>query len=309
MTNTKPKIIAVVGPTASGKSSLALQIAESYKGELINADSRQMYKGFDIGSAKDEGIWKEIDGKMRYMLDGVPEYLTDFLEPNEDFSASEFQDRAFETIEDILSRGKLPILVGGTGYYIKAVIENLQFPSVAPNPELRKRLEVKSLNELQTTFQSCDPVGAEQIDMQNRRKLVRAIEICWISRKPYSEMKTNGDKKYDSLSMALEMPREQLYARINKRVLIMMQEGLVEEVKNLLKNGADISSSAMTAIGYREVVNYIQGEWSQEEMIEKIQTHTRRLARKQLSWFKKDGTIKWVKDYTEAKQKIEKFLN
>ena len=251
MKQSLPKLIAVVGATASGKSGLAHEIAWQLHGELVSADSRQLYKGLNIGSAKDKGKWMCIDDEDRYMVDGVPEHLVDILEPSDNLSAAEYQTKAFEVIDDIHRREKLPVMVGGTGLYVKAVLEHLSFPDVAPNNELRLRLSKKSLEELQATYAACDPVGALSIDHNNRRRLIRAIEVCWISHKPFSELAKKNPPKYDALKLAIELPREQLYMRIDERVDQMLQRGLVEEVEGLLDQGVDVRTNAMSGIGYR----------------------------------------------------------
>ncbi len=304
-----PKLIAVVGPTASGKSGLAIELAKQYNGELVCADSRQLYKGMTIGTAKDPGEWKAVDGEMVYVLkDGVIEHLVDILEPNIPFSVSEYQALAFETIDGIIARGKLPILVGGTGLYIQAVIDHLQFPDVAPNKQIRAGLEKRSIPELIRMYESCDPMGAASIDEHNKRRLIRAVEVCMVTRKPYSELKKRGEQKYDVLQIGLDHFREALYQRINTRTLLMVKNGLVDEVEGLIENGVSPVSSAMTGIGYRQVVDYLQGDVDQEEMIDEIQKESRRLAKRQLTWFKRDVRIKWVKEDAEGVELAEEFL-
>ncbi|MBT6254461.1 tRNA (adenosine(37)-N6)-dimethylallyltransferase MiaA [Candidatus Uhrbacteria bacterium] len=306
--NDKPKIVAVVGPTASGKSGLALSIAQKYNGEIVVADSRQIYKGLDIGSAKDEGDWEQVGDESHYIVDGIREHLVDLLGPNEEFTAAEFQKKAFVAIDDILSRGKLPILVGGTGLYIQSIVENLGFPNVAPNEEIRNRLKKKSIEDLIKTYESCDPVGAASIDNNNKRRLIRAIEVCMVTRKPFSEMQLKNEPKYQALQLAIDHPRESLYMRIDYRARNLVYDGLIDEVYNLLEEGANVTRSAMSGIGYREVVDYLQGEYNKEELLKRLQQNTRRLAKRQLSWFRRDATIKWVREGDEGLLLAEKFL-
>lgn len=305
-----PKLIAIVGPTGSGKSDLALDIAHQHKGELVSADSRQIYKGLDIGSAKDPGVWrKDEDGVERYMLNGVAEHLVDLIDPNEEFSVGLYQKRAFEAIDDILSRKRQPILVGGTGLYIQSIIDNLQFPDVAPNQVLRDRLAKKSLADLQAAYKACDPVGALSIDHNNRRRLIRAIEVCWVKQKPFSEVQGKGPSKYKTLQLGFDLMREQLYTRLDRRAIGMIEEGLVDEVRDLLDDGADPRKSALSGIGYREVVSFLQGYINEEEMVEQIQRNTRRLAKRQMAWFRRDANIVWVKSTEEALEHVQTFLN
>lgn len=309
METSLPKLIAIVGPTASGKSGLAILLARKYNGELVCADSRQLYRGMTIGTAKDPGDWQDVEGERKYVLkEGVVEHLVDMLEPNMPFSVAEYQKIAFEVIDDIIARGKLPILVGGTGLYIQSVIDNLQFPDVAPNQQIRDNLNKRSIPELIRMYQSCDPMGAASIDEHNKRRLVRAVEVCMVTRKPYSELKKQGDSKYEVLQIGLDHFREALYQRINTRTLQMMKKGLVGEVEDLIKNGVSPISSAMTGIGYRQVVDYLQGDVDQEEMVEDIQKESRRLAKRQLSWFKRDARIKWIKENEEAIKIADEFL-
>ncbi|HBU28080.1 TPA: tRNA (adenosine(37)-N6)-dimethylallyltransferase MiaA, partial [Candidatus Uhrbacteria bacterium] len=268
----------------------------------------QVYKGLTIGSAKDPGEWKTIDGAQRYVVDGIVEHLADMIDPNEEFSVGVYKQRAFNAINDVLLRGKQPILVGGTGLYIQAVIDNLQFPDVAPNPVLRERLAKKSLQDLVATYEACDPVGALAIDNNNRRRLIRGIEVCWTTRKPFSELQTKGPQQYQLLQLAFDVSREQLYARLDRRVNEMVQRGLVEEVRSLLDAGVDPRKSALSGIGYREVVSFLQGYTNEEEMIAEIQQNTRRLAKRQLSWFRRDPTIVWVKTIEEALAHVHHFL-
>ena len=254
-----PKLIAIVGPTASGKSGIAEVLAQTFNGEIVSADSRQLYRGLDIGTAKDPGEWKRINGDTRYVLEsGVIEHLVDILDPDQEFTAAEYQHRAFEAIGEILARGRVPFLVGGTGLYVQAVIDHLQFPDVARNAELRERLQKKSLVELQNTYAACDPIGALSIDENNKLRLIRAIEVCMVAQKPFSELRKNGEPKYDVLQLGIELYREALYQHIDRRTLQMVQYGLVEEVQALIDRGVDPTKSAMTGIGYREVVDYLQ---------------------------------------------------
>ncbi|MBI2476700.1 tRNA (adenosine(37)-N6)-dimethylallyltransferase MiaA [Candidatus Uhrbacteria bacterium] len=311
MESSLPKLIAIVGPTASGKSALAVAIAQAWNGELVCADSRQLYRGMTIGTAKDDGVWVTTRNTRRvYVLtSGVTEHLVDVLDPQEEWSVAEYQKRAYKTIDDILARGRLPILVGGTGLYVQAVIDHLQFPDVAPNETLRERLQFKSLEELQRMYAACDPVGAASIDDGNKRRLIRAIEVCLVTKQPYSVLRRRGAPRYETLQLGIELYRESLYQRINDRVVKMVQGGLIEEVQTLMKTDGDVTRGALTGIGYREVIDYLQGETSVPQMIRDIQTNTRQLAKRQLTWFKRDARIAWVVSHEEAFRRVRAFLS
>ncbi len=303
-----PKLIAIVGPTGSGKSAFALKVAKMFNGEIICADSRQIYKGLTIGSAKDRGGWQVVNGEKGYMVEGVREHLVDVLDPSKEWSVSEYQCFTFSAVAEIIKHGRRPILVGGTGLYVQAVLENLSFPDVAPNPELRARLECKSLQDLMATYAACDPVGALSIDENNRRRLIRAIEVCWIARRPFSELQVKGPKKYDALQLAFDVPRETLFTRLDHRVLQMIKDGLVNEVRALMDRGVDTRSQALSGIGYREVVQFLQGEINEQDMISAIQKNTRALAKRQLTWFRRDPSVHWVRSEDEGMNAIRLFL-
>ena len=303
-----PKLIAIVGPTGSGKSAFAHKVAKAFNGEIVCTDSRQIYRGLDIGSAKDKGEGREVDGEECYMSEGVREHLVDVLDPSKEWSVSEYQGFTFSVVAEIMKHGRLPVLVGGTGLYVQAVLENLLFPDVAPNPELRAQLERKSLEDLVATYAACDPVGALSIDENNRRRLIRAIEVCWVARRPFSELQIKGPKKYDAIQIAFDVPRETLFARLDHRVLQMIEEGLVEEVRALMDRGVDTWSQALSGIGYREVVQFLQGEINEQAMVAAIQKSTRALAKRQLTWFRRDSSVHWIRSEEEGMRLVKEFL-
>jgi len=276
----KPKMIVVLGPTASGKTDLAIDLAKKFNGEIITADSRTIYKGMDIGTAKP----KE--------LKGVPHYLIDIVSPNEDFNVALFKQKAVKKIDEIIERGKLPILVGGTGLYIKSIIENLDFPSVKADEKLRNKLEKKNTEELFEMYKNLDEEGSLKIDKNNRRRLIRAIEVS-LSLKESFFKERKKEPIYDVLQIGIKINKKELEERIKKRVDKMIKQGLEKEVRKLSKKyGFNIPP--MQTIGYREWQDYFDKKENLENTIEKIKTNTIKFAKRQMTWFKKDKTIKWI---------------
>ena len=276
----KPKMIVVLGPTASGKTDLAIDLAKKFNGEIVTADSRTIYKGMDIGTAKP----KE--------LKGVPHYLIDIVSPNEDFNVALFKQKAVKKIDEIIERGKLPILVGGTGLYIKSIIENLDFPSVKADEKLRNKLEKKNTEELFEMYKNLDEEGSLKIDKNNRRRLIRAIEVS-LSLKESFFKERKKEPIYDVLQIGIKINKKELEERIKKRVDKMIKQGLEKEVRKLSKKyGFNIPP--MQTIGYREWQDYFDKKENLENTIEKIKTNTIKFAKRQMTWFKKDKTIKWI---------------
>jgi tRNA dimethylallyltransferase len=271
-------LIVVLGPTGSGKSPMAEQLAEEFNGELISADSRQIYKGMDIGTNKSEA------------------YLTDLINPGEDFSVAQYKELALKTIKEIHNRNNLPILIGGTGLYIQAVVDNLFIPKVKAHPALRAKLTKSTPEELFQKLKVLDPEEARTIQKDNKRRLIRAIEVCLAGHKFSNRNK--GKPLFEILQIGIEMNRGQLYQRIDKRVEAMFQDGLEEEVASLSDNLPD-------TIGYEE----FKLKLGTRKTISLIQKHTRRYARRQIGWFKRDERIEWVKDYKQARKLTKDFLS
>lgn len=303
----RPKIISIVAPTAAGKTDLAIALAKRFNGEIVNTDSRQIYKYLNIGTAKPVGEWRKENGVKAYYVDGVAHHLMDFINPKEDFSLAEFKDLADEKIKEILSRGHLPILVGGTGLYVSAVVENADIPRVAPDKELREKLEKLSLRELQKMIKKEDPESAKLIDMKNPRRLIRALEVVRNTGESFFSQRKKSPSKYDTLELGIKIDREKLYKRIEKRVDLQIKDGLVNEVKKLSKK-YDFSLPSMSSIGYRQIGYFLRGEMSLEEAIDVLKRDTRRYAKRQITWFKKNEKIHWIKGLGESKKLIEKFL-
>lgn len=286
----KPKIAGVIGPTASGKTAFAIDLALAEKGEIVSCDSMQIYRGMDIGTAKPK---KE---EMR----GVPHHMIDVADINENFSVAKFVKMARAAIDDILSRGKLPILCGGTGLYFDSVVSNINFTAQRSDSEYREYLNrlaaEKGGDYVYEMLREADPKSAEAIHPNNVRRVIRALEIYHATGRPKSELdvEQRGEPLYDAKIYCLRLPREKLYEKINQRVDMMMAEGLEEEVRGLIERGARTDSTAMQAIGYKEMAAYIRGELPKDEAVEKIKRETRRYAKRQMTWFRGQKNVTWV---------------
>ncbi len=302
------KLIAVLGPTAGGKTTWSLELAKKYDGEIVNCDSRQIYKWMNVGTAKEPGKWKSTGGRRAYVIDGVPHYLIDFLSPDQDFSVAEYQRRAIRRIKEIQRRGKLPIMVGGTGLYIKAVVDNMRIPQVKANQNLRDSLETKDNEELWHLLGRMDPGALKVVDPQNKRRIIRALEVCILTGKPFSQQRGMGEPIFEALQIGIRVPREELHHRINQRVTHMIERGLIDEVKELRKMGFEWGAPGMSGIGYKEIGNYIRGEMDLHEASTLLRRNTRRYSRRQETWFKRDHRIKWVEDREGAHKLVKDFL-
>ncbi len=285
------KVIAVVGATASGKTSYAIDLARKIGGEIISADSRLVYKGMDIGTAK-----PTIEE-----MQGIPHYMIDVVEPEFNYSAGLYAKEAKRCIEDIVSRGKVPIVVGGTGLYYRVLLENYDLPDVKPDYELRENLYKYSCEELLEMLLNLDEKAGNSVERNDKKKLIRYIEIIKLTGKPLDLARGKRDKEFDVEWIGLNFPREILYDRINKRVDQMIELGLVEETQELLEKHGRISNITDT-IGYREIISYLDGELSLDDAKDKLKQNTRNYAKRQLTWFRKNEEIKW-NCYPERKKK------
>jgi tRNA dimethylallyltransferase len=294
------KIIAIVGPTGVGKTRLAIQLAQKFNGEIINADSRQIYRFMDIGTAKPT--------KEEQTL--IPHHLIDIINPDDDFSLATYQQLADKTINDIQHRGKLPFLVGGTGQYVWAVLEGWVVPKVPPDMEFRRTLEQKAkgnADELYQELLSLDPVAAEKIDPRNVRRVIRALEVS--RQKPFSQSKGKVPPPFESSIIGLTMERKELYRLVDARIDEMIRHGFVHEVKKLIGMGYSLTLPAMSSIGYREIGQYFQGKMTLEEAIYKIKTGTHRFIRHQYAWFRlKDERIRWFDLSSTSEGEIERVV-
>ncbi|MFH1181126.1 MAG: tRNA (adenosine(37)-N6)-dimethylallyltransferase MiaA [bacterium] len=296
-----PKLIVILGPTASGKTELAIRLAEKFSGEVVSADSRQVYKGMNIGTAK--------PGKKD--METIKHYLIDIKNPNQLYTAWQYKKDAIKAINKIIQKGKVPFLVGGTGLYLKSVIDNLEIPQVKPDFKLRKKLELKikkqGLRSLYDELIEIDPEAAYIVDPQNPRRIIRALEVAIKTKKPFSQQRKKGKPLFNPLIIGREPSKEKLIEKIEKRTDKMMEDGLMKEVKKLVRlYGKNLP--AFDAIGYKEIIDYLTKKISLAEAVERIKKNTRHFAKRQMTWFKKDKRIKWIEDYRKAENLTEKFL-
>lgn len=292
------RIIAVVGHTASGKSDLAIEIARCIKGEVISADSRQIYTGLDIGTGK---VTKR---EMR----GVPHHLLDVANPKRTMSVVQYERLATLAIRDILKRGKIPIICGGTGQYVDAVLTSASFPEVPPNPRLRKELEELSPEKLFKKLQKMDPARAMIIDAKNPRRLVRAIEIA--TELGSVPARAPATERYDTLYIGLTLPREELSIRITARLLARMKRGMVAEAKRLHDQGLSWKRMESLGLEYRFLAQFLQNKISKEELLRDLETAIRQYSKRQMVWFKRNKKIKWFAPNETSKilKLVVKFL-
>lgn len=284
--------MVIVGPTASGKTSLAIALAKEFNGELIAADSRTIYKGMDIGTGKDKSF---------------PHRLIDVVEPDQTLSLAEYKTKALYAIRSAIKRGKLPILVGGTGLYVWAIVDNLLIPKVPPNEKMRVELEKKSTPALLKLLASIDPAAAK-VTGANKRRIIRAIEVTALSGEKFSNATKKGKPLFDCLEIGLLVPRAELVERINKRVDGMMEAGFMNEGLELRKKLYPPNLPAMSGIGYAELNAVIDGKKSLSEAVERIKARTRQYARRQMTWFKRDPGIIWLADPKKASSMVKKWL-
>ncbi|MCH4532112.1 tRNA (adenosine(37)-N6)-dimethylallyltransferase MiaA [Staphylococcus haemolyticus] len=296
----KPFLVVIVGPTASGKTELSIELAKQINGEIISGDSMQVYKQMDIGTAK---VTNEE-------MDGIPHYMIDILNPDDSFSVYDFKLRAQALIEDITSRGKIPIIAGGTGLYIQSLIYDYPFDDekVSKEVEQKTQLQLQKLEpltnqEVHDYLATFDPQSAKDIHPNNRKRVLRAIEYYLNTKKLISSRKKvqQFTENYDTLLIGIEMSRKTLYSRINKRVDIMLSHGLFNEVKNLVEQGYE-STQSMQAIGYKELVPVVNGELSIDQAVETLKQHSRQYAKRQLTWFKNKLTVQWFNRETMSLQ-------
>lgn len=300
----KPKVIVIAGPTASGKSNLAIELAKKIDGEIISADSMQIYKDMNIGTAK---VSKEE-------MQGIKHYMIDFVPPNKRYSVSAYKKEAENCICEILKRAKVPIICGGTGLYINSLIYGIEFAEEEIDEAYRNTLneiaEKEGLENLYNMAVKIDPEAMKKISRNDKKRIIRVLEIYHKTGKTKTDQDLESRKnevKYDYKVFAINMNREILYDRINKRVDIMIEKGLIDEVKSIIKK-YDEFPTAMQGLGYKEVVEYLQGNITKEEMIEKIKMETRRYAKRQITWFKKNKETNWLEGENLVSENINIIL-
>jgi len=302
-----PKIICILGVTAAGKSDLALSLAKKFNGEIISADSRQIYKELNIGTAKPIGRWLTIGQQRVFMVGTIPHHLVDLVDPKEDFTLSDYKILAIQKIDEVLARGKTPFLVGGTALYLKAVLENWGLPQVQADLILRRELARKDSAELYNELQKKDPEAAQITGPYNTRRIIRALEVIYQTAKKFSEQRQKGPALFDALKIGLAVPKAELQTRIANRTGHMIKQGLIDEVRGLNRNHA-WNSPAMQSIGYREFKEFFENKKNLIQVQEQIAKNTLGYTRRQMTWFKKDKNIHWVSSETEAENLVSSFL-
>jgi len=302
------KIIVILGPTACGKSVLAVNLAKKFNGEIISADSRQIYKGLDIGSGK----VPNTEVGLPYIYKGVIHHLFDVASPKRTFTVAQYQKLAKKTIKGIIKKGKIPIICGGTAFYIYSLIYNWQLPKVPPQKKLRKKLEKKSSQELFEQLKKLDPKRAKNIDRYNKRRLVRALEIVLVTKTTISSVGTINSTKnspYRMLKIGIKKDKKELQRLINKRLLKRLKIGMINEVKNLHKKGVNWKRLDELGLEYRYISYYLRGLLTKEQMIKTLNQKIWQFSKRQMTWFKKDEEINWVKSYKEAEKLTRQFLS
>lgn len=293
----KDKLLAIIGPTAVGKTKLSIHLAQAFHGEIISGDSMQVYRGMDIGTAKIKPEEQE----------GIKHYLIDILDPADEFSVADFQERALQGIKELNQRDILPILAGGTGLYVQSVTHGFQFAAEGQNEERREKwqrfLDSHGSVALHQELKKHDPEYAGKLHPNNSRRVIRALEVLESTGKSMSQYQGewNNESPFHLVMVGLTMQREKLYQRINDRVDQMMEEGLVEEVEGLLDQGIPESAKALQAIGYKEIIDYLKGEQTKDKAIELLKRNTRRFAKRQLTWFRRVKEIQWF-DVTDLER-------
>lgn len=296
-------LVAIVGPTGVGKTRMAIALCQVVGGEVISADSRQIYRGMDIGTDKPSPEQRSL----------VPHHLVDILDPDEEFTLAQYQELAYQAIDGVLTRSRVPLLVGGTGLYVRAVLQGYVIPRVKPSPQLRQKLMEEAERDgevaLHARLERVDPEAAARIDPRNVRRVVRALEVYETTGKPISAQQERKPPPYRALKIGLTMDRELLYRRVDERVDDMVERGLVAEVEGLRAKGYSHELPAMSGLGYRQVCGYLRGETDLSGAIGKIKSETHRFVRQQYKWFRlDDDTIHWFDVGHEPQEGIEALI-
>lgn len=322
----KIPVIALVGPTASGKTDVGVRLAQAFDGEVLCVDSRTVYKGMDIGTAKvtgkkgdkwpayttreeDAGTWdiRKLFESAPVLVEDIPHWGVDLVEPDAPFTVADFKDYAEKKIADMVSRGKTPILVGGTGLYFRALLDGLTLTDVEPDTALRTELDAMSTEELAEMLGELDPDAASTIDADNRRRLVRAIEIVRTTGEPLAAQQQKTVTPYDACWIGMDVERDELYRRIDERIAGMIAGGLVDEARKLYEKFGS-TSQAMSGIGYRQLAAFFEGKMRLRDAVERIQFDTHHYAKRQLTWFKANSRVHWVTNVKDAIVTARAFL-
>lgn len=297
MVKEKLKIIVIVGPTSSGKTDLSLRLAKKFNGIIISADSRQIYKGLDIATAK----------TTKEQQQGIPHYMIDIINPDDDFNVQLYQDTVYNFLNSISSkkRGKiiLPFIVGGTGLYIKSIVDGYKMPRVKANKILRAELEKLSTDKLARRLKKLDP--KTKVDLKNKRRIIRAIEVILALGKTVSQTEKPN---FEFLQIAINLPKKELQEHIERKVDQMYKEGLVKETKKLIDNEYDFDSPGLSSLGYKHIRNYLKHKITLKKALKSIKQDTKRYAKRQVTWFKKDKRIHWINNYKEAEKLVQDFI-
>ncbi|PIU75452.1 MAG: hypothetical protein COS76_00760 [Candidatus Portnoybacteria bacterium CG06_land_8_20_14_3_00_39_12] len=357
-----PKIIVILGPTASGKSSWGLRLAKKFSGYIISADSRQIYRQMDIGTAKNlplqqNNLERKVDQEIATSSASaslrlsprddihIPHFMMDIVNPNDDYNVAQYQAKVKRIIKS--RQPQIPFLVGGTGLYIQAIVDNLIIPEVPPDVKIRTKLELQTNEQLFSRLKKLDPICAKKIDAKNRRRLIRALEVCLKTDLPFSQLRQKDKPLFNTLQIGISVPKKELERKIDSRVNDMIKQGLIEEVKILKKQYLDCHSHesrrypvrygnprlkstistmdpricgdnnsnkttlklpAFSGIGYQEIIQYLQNKISLEQAIKLIKQHTKQYAKRQMTWFKRDPRIHWVTKYAEVEKLVKDFL-
>ena len=326
------RILVILGPTSSGKSEMAIKLAKKFNGEVISADSRQIFRGMDIGTGKIERDKKSLalgnsesfarrrkklsfGSQIVFMSQNIPHYMIDIVSPRTNYNVTKFKKQSKKIIEDILQSGKLPIICGGTGFWIKAIVDDVNFPQVKPDWKLREKLEKLSAEKLFSMLKKLDPERAKNIDAKNKVRLIRAIEICKAIGKvpvktgvPSLVEGSRRNTEYQFLQIGLRLPKDKLHENIEKRVEARFKEGMIEEVEKLHGHGLSWKKIQSFGLAYAWIPLYLQNKISKEELVEKIIQAEKNYAKRQMTWFRRDPRIKWLDNYSKIEKTTQSFL-
>ena len=296
-------LIVITGPTASGKTAMSVEVAKVLGAEIVNADSMQIYKYMDIGTAK-----PTVEERQ-----GVPHHLIDIVNPDEQFSVARYCQCAKQAIDSIHAKGKPVVMVGGTGLYVDSLVNNIQFSEIEPDEQYRTKMDLladeKGNGHIYNMLMEIDPGSAKKISVSDRKRIIRALEVYYLTGKTitwHNEQSKSVPSPYNTTMFAIDVEREVLYDKINRRVDIMMDMGLLEEVKSIIDMGIGKDTTAMQAIGYKEIVQYLDGEITLEEAVDKIKQGSRRYAKRQLTWYRRNEKVNWVKSIDEVFEILNK---